>query len=92
MSGSFQPNRFAIDGNVGFAVGGISRELDYRASASLSASQRMTIVGELLGRRIANLGVIVEGRAPHPTIAGADTIRLIAAGDQTSTAAVLGGV
>ena len=92
VSGSYQPRRFAIDGNVGLAVGGISRELDYRASASLSASQRLTIVGELLGRRIAHLGVIAEGRAPHPTIAGVDTMRLIATGDEKSTAALLAGV
>jgi len=92
VSASFQPGRFAIDGNAGFAVGGISRELDYRASASVSVSPRMTIVGELLGRRIGDLGVIVQGRAPHPTIAGVDTIRLIAAGDNTSTASMLAGV
>jgi len=92
FSASFQPRRFAIDGNVGVAVGGISRELDYRASASLSVSPRMTIVGELLGRRIADLGVIAEARAPHPTTAGVDTTRLISAGDDTSTAAVLAGL
>jgi hypothetical protein len=89
---SLEPGRFDVDVNGGFAVGGLSHELHYRTAASFSAAPRVTLVGELLGRRLDDVGRITAARAAHPTFANVETIRLIAAGDAMHAASMLGGV
>jgi hypothetical protein len=82
----------AIDLNAGGTWGGLASELQYRSAVSVSAAPRVTLVGELLGRRLDGVGEIRTARAPHPTFSGADTIRLIAVGDSTHNATALGGI
>jgi hypothetical protein len=81
-----------IDFNAGVTWGGLANELQYRSAVSVSAAPRVTLVGELLGRRVDGVGEITSARAPHPTFGGVDTIRLIAVGDSTHNATALGGV
>ncbi len=92
LIGSIEPGRVAAHANAGFTLGGLSNEINYRAAASVSASPRVTIIGELIGRRIAEVGRLTASRAPHPTIAGVDTIRLIENGASTHTAALVTGM
>jgi hypothetical protein len=90
---SFEVGRgVGIDFNAGATWGGLAREFQYRSAISVSAAPRVTLVGELLGRRLDGVGEIRTARAPHPTFSGADTIRLIAIGDSTHNATALGGV
>jgi hypothetical protein len=92
LAGSVQSGPLAFDANGGWSVGGLSSELTYRAATSISTSSRMTLVGELLGRRLNDIGNITEGRVPHPTIADVDTIRLITTGTATHTAGLVLGL
>ena len=78
-------------GNVSLSGGGLSNELAYRGAVTFSASERVTLVGELLGRRYGDVGRITDVRVPHPTIANVDTIRLISEDSSVSSAAVVLG-
>ena len=78
-------------GNIGASVGGLSDVIDYRGAMTVSPAARVTLVGELLGRRIADVGSLAQQRVPHPLLAGVDPIRLISTGESiTTTAAVVG--
>jgi hypothetical protein len=89
--GSVEPGRIAAHVNAGFTVGGVADEVNYRAALNVAASPRLTIVGELIGRRIAGVGAISVERTPHPTIIGVDTLRLVTTDGHTNTNGVLAG-
>ena len=78
-------------GNLSLSGGGLSNELAYRGAVCFSASDRVTLVGELVGRRYGDVGRITEVRVPHATIGNVDTIRLISEDSSLSTAAVVVG-
>jgi hypothetical protein len=89
--GSSEVGRVAFHGNLGGTFGGLSGVVDYRGAVTFSPVSQLTVVGELLGRRIADLGSLAEERVPHPSIAGVDTIRLISTGEGIHTASVVVG-
>ena len=89
--GSVEPGMFAANFNAGYTVGGVADQFDYRLSASLALSAHVTLIGELVGRRIDGIGAITQERAPHPTIADVDTLRLVTSGDSTNTNGVIAG-
>jgi hypothetical protein len=78
-------------GNLSLSGGGLSNELAYRGAVCVSASDRVTLVGELVGRRYGDVGRTTEVRVPHATIGNVDTIRLIPEDSSLSTAAVVLG-
>ena len=88
---SAEVGRIAAHGNLGATVGGLSDVVDYRGALTVSPVPRVTLVGELLGRRIAGVGSLAEDRVPHPLLAGVDTIRLISTGESVNTAALVVG-
>jgi hypothetical protein len=66
-------------GNFGTTVGGLSNAFDYRGAVTMSPVPHLTLVGELLGRHIPDLGSLEQERVPHPQLSGVDTIRLVSA-------------
>ena len=78
-------------GNLSLSGGGLSNELAYRGAVCFSASDRVTLVGELVGRRYGDVGRITEARVPHATIGNVDTIRMISEDSSLSTAAIVVG-
>jgi hypothetical protein len=89
--GSLQSGRVAVHGNLGATAGGVVRELQYRGAATAAAWSRVTLVGEIIGRRVADVGPATLVRAPHPTIAGVDTLRLVTESGSTSTVSLVTG-
>lgn len=89
--GSLQNGPFAVHGNFGATAGGVVNELQYRGAATVAASSRITLVGEIIGRRLADVGHATLTRAPHPQIAGADTLRLVIEPGSTNTASLVAG-
>ena len=74
--GSLERGRVAFHLNGGVLRGGVSNEWTIAGGASAAISSRVTIVGEVLGRRLSDLSEIELVAAPHPTISGVDTLRL----------------
>ena len=89
--GSAEHGALGWHGNVSLSGGGLSNEVAYRGAMCLTASERLTVVGELLGRRLGDVGRLTAVRAPHPTIADVETIRLIAEGTSLATASAVVG-
>lgn len=75
--GSVEGSRAAAHVNGGYSWGGISREANYSAAVTVTASERFTLVGEFLGRWVEGLGRIGQVTAAHPSSVGVNTIRLL---------------
>jgi len=71
----------AAHANIGWGQGGISDEFTYAAGVAFAPAARLTVSGELIGRRLSDIGRITETVAAHPTIEGVQTLRLTAATD-----------
>ena len=88
---SYEPSRFAVHANVGASGGGISNEVTAGAAALAAVSPRVTLSAEVLLRRVSELRDLDLASAPHPTILGVDTYRLVAgAGNNTVVQLVTG--
>jgi hypothetical protein len=74
--GSYEHDRIGLHGEVGYTFRGVSEALSYGGAVTAVAAPRLTLVGELLGRRLDGVGRLVETTLPHPRLAGVDTIRL----------------
>ena len=73
---SIERGRLSTHGNAGMTVGGLAREVSYDGAVAMAATPRVTVIGELLGRWIDSPGHIVALSAPHPSLAGVETLRL----------------
>jgi hypothetical protein len=58
---------------------------------AVAATPRVTIVGELLARRMAGIRRIGEVTAPHPSFRDVQTTRLVPVGDDQTSAVAIGG-
>jgi hypothetical protein len=74
--GSLERGRISTHVNAGATMGGLAREISYGAAAAVAASPHVTISGEVLGRWLDSFGHIIQTTAPHPSLAGVQTIRL----------------
>jgi hypothetical protein len=89
--GSVENVRVGVHGNVAIVRGGASNEVDGSGAVTYAATPRLTFTSELLLRRLSDLHEMVAVSAPHPTITGVDTLRLLPAGaTPTLTSAVAG--
>ena len=84
--GSIERGPVAVHGNAAMVTGGISSEYDVGSAASVAVHPRVTLSAEALVRRVAALHGIDLTSAPHPTLAGVDTLRL-SAGERSVTLA-----
>src|SRR5262245_9284192 len=57
---SMETTHVAVDSNVGYMFGGVSDELDYSAAVTNAGSHKLTVVGELAGRRLNSAGHLIE--------------------------------
>jgi hypothetical protein len=88
---SAEAGRTSVHGNFTLGTGGVGREISYGGAVAVAATPQLTLVGEVLARRIAGVQRISEVIAPHPQIIGVNTTRLMPdGGDQTTAFAVTG--
>ena len=73
---SVETGRVSLDGDIGYAFGGLSDELAYNGAVTIIAVPRLTVIAEVLGRRLESFGRLTETTVTHPRLAGVDTIRL----------------
>jgi hypothetical protein len=89
---SFERPRVGVHGNVGYQIGETIRALEYSGAVSAVASPRVTLIGEIVGRHVADdlrLTQIVE---PRTDLTGVETIRLVSLPGVTNRAVVVGGL
>ena len=73
---SVERDRVALHGDFGYTMGGLADELDYGGAITVTGTPRLTLVGEIAGRRLSSAGRLTETTEPHPALVGVDTIRL----------------
>ena len=73
--GSWEEGALAVHANGGMGFGGASREYFWSAAATIAAAQRLTVVGEVMGRRLSELSLVQDVYQPHPLMPGVDTMR-----------------
>lgn len=88
---SVEAGRLGGHVNAGINGGGLSNEQHYRGALTFSATPRVTLIGEVLGRRIEDTGRLSLDRAPHPSITGVDTLRLVTTGRSIHTTVAIAG-
>ena len=76
LIGSLERDRVAVHGDIGYTIGGLSAELVYGGAITVLGTTRLTLVGEIAGRRLSSTGRLTETTEPHPALVGVDTIRL----------------
>jgi hypothetical protein len=89
--GSYEQDRVGIHGEVGYTFWGVSESLAWAGAVTAVAAPRVTLVGELLGRRLSGVGRLVETTLPHPRLAGVDTIRLTSSSETADHIVLVAG-
>lgn len=92
LMGSLERNRLGLHYELGYSFSGLSDELDYGGAITVVGTPRLTLVGEILGRRLESVGRLTEAVAPHPTLVAVETIRLTGVAGTTDRVIVLAGV
>ena len=75
---SLEREYLAMHANIGMGFGGVSDEITYAAALTVAPAPRVTVAAEFMGRHLGDIGRISEISAPHPLIAGVETVRLSA--------------
>jgi hypothetical protein len=78
--GSWERAPIAADVNGGFSVGGVSREAFWAGAVTLAATPKLSLVGELMGRRFSDLTRVSDVYEPHPVVEGVETMRWLPTG------------
>ncbi|MGE3707491.1 MAG: hypothetical protein AB7I13_19640 [Vicinamibacterales bacterium] len=84
LVGSAERGRTTLHANAGVSVGGFARDVSAAAAASVVLHDRLTVVGELVGRRLNRPGRVTLTSAPHPVLSGVETLRLSADGGSST--------
>jgi hypothetical protein len=90
--GSFDRGPLGLHGNAGIVRGGVSDEITFAGALSAAIQPTVTLSAEVLGRRVTELRDVSLVGAPHPTINGVDTLRLVAGSSGTTLITALAGL
>jgi hypothetical protein len=88
---SYEGSRAAVHGTAGYTFGGASDEVNLTGAGTFVAAPRLTLLGELIGRHVSSEGHLIETTAPHPTLAGVETIRLSTIAEPTTHLLMVAG-
>jgi hypothetical protein len=89
--GSWEEGPLAVNVNGGFGVGGASRELFWNTATTFAAAQRLTIVGEVMGRRLSELSRVQDVYQSNPLVGNVETMRWLGADQGVQTLFVVTG-
>jgi Putative MetA-pathway of phenol degradation len=90
--GSIEHGPLSLHANAGFVRGGISDETIFTGAAAVAAHPRVTVTGEFLGRHVSALRDFTLASAPHTTLAGVDTSRLVSGVEGVTLMTAVAGV
>jgi len=69
----------------------LTNALDYGAAVTVVSVPQLTLVGEILGRRLGSFAQLTEVVSAHPRLAGVDTIRLSSVDEASNRVVVVAG-
>jgi len=92
LIGSIERGRVAAHGEVGYLTGGVADEVDFGGAVTVAASSRVTLIGEVIGRRLNSGGRLTDVVEPHPNLVGIETIRLTSLEQPTTRAVIVAGL
>ena len=75
LIGSWENGRFGTHVNGGVGAGGATGEVFASGAATFAVAPRVTLVGELLSRRLNELHRVRDVYQPHPVLQGIETMR-----------------
>jgi len=73
--GSWEDGKLAVHVNGGVGVGGVSRELFWNTASTFAAAQRVTIVGEVIGRWLSELSRVQAVYQSNPLVTNVEVMR-----------------
>ena len=88
---SWERGPIAVHANAGAGLGGVSDEQFWAGAVTVALSPRLSVVGELLGRRLDDLYKVADVYGPHPVLAGVETMRWLPADAGIHTAFLVTG-
>ena len=89
--GSLEGARLSSHANVGFGFGGLARDVTIAGALAASASDRLTLTGEVVGRWMNVPGGITTAAAVHPSLRDVRTLRLVPDGSTLAAISVAPG-
>jgi hypothetical protein len=89
--GSYEEGRLGVNVNAGAGIGGASKEVSWSMATTFAASSRVTVVGEMIGRRLFELSYVQDVYQPHPLMPGVETMRWLTADRGFTTTLVATG-
>jgi hypothetical protein len=90
--GSLEIGRVSSHLNLGATVGGLAHEFSYGGAVGIAASNRVTVIGEVLGRVVNSAGGLATVSQPHPTLRDVQTLRLVPDGAWLNTISIVPGL
>jgi len=90
--GSLEGQTLSSHMNIGFGFGGLARDVTVAGAVAASASNRLTLTGEVVGRWMNAPGGITTAAAFHPTLRDVRTLRLVPDGSTLTMISVAPGV
>jgi hypothetical protein len=92
LIGSVERDRLALHADIGYLIGGFSDELTYGGAATIVGGARLTVVGEIIGRRLRSTGRLTDRVEAHPSVPGVETVRLTSVPETAQRAVVVLGL
>jgi hypothetical protein len=89
--GSWEEGKLSVNVNGGYGVGGASKQLTWGMATTFAVTPKATLVGELLGSRIADLSYVQDVYQPHPLMPGVETMRWLDADRGVVTTVIVAG-
>lgn len=89
---SLERGRFSLHTNTGVALGGLASEVRYRGALAAAATPRASVMMEVTGRWIDTPGHLATVAAPHPSLPGVETLRLVPEGSSLHTLNLVPGL
>ena len=90
--GSLEGQKLSSHVNAAFGFGGLARDVTLAGAIAASASNRLTLTGELVGRWMNVPGGIATAAAIHPTLRDVRTLRLVPDGSTLTMISAAPGV
>jgi hypothetical protein len=90
--GSVERNNIGFHGEMSYTLNEDTNTFGYGAAMTVAATSRLTVIGELYGRRFDGLGRLTSTTEAHPRLVGVATTRLSSSEEATDRVLLIGGV